>query len=270
MADVTTALVKELRYRTSAGLIKCKNALVAAHGDIELAIDYLRKLGQATAAKKSGSIATQGIIIIKRANNSKYAVIIELNCETDFVAKNQTFINFGDKIVTAALDQPMIKLDLLQKEFEEQRITLVEKMGENINLRRIGFLEGEILVSYLHCARIGVIVSATNAEPNLVKQIAMHIAAIKPEYVNVDDIPNDIISREYQIQLNIAMQSHKPYEVAQKMIEGRMRQFTQNISLTNQNFILDPTQTIGQLLEAHKAKVNNFIRFEVGEGIKIK
>ncbi|AIN47449.1 translation elongation factor Ts [Candidatus Palibaumannia cicadellinicola] len=268
MADVTTALVKELRYRTHAGLMKCKKALVEAHGDIELAIDNLRKSGQATAAKKSGSVAAQGLIVIKIANNSKYGVIIELNCETDFVAQDKAFTNFGNEVVTATLDQKIIKLDVLKAKFEEQRIALVNQMGENINIRRIGFLEGDVLVSYLHYARIGVIVSATNAEPNLIKQIAMHIAAIKPEYVNANDIPSDIISREYQIQLNIAMQSHKSYEVTQKIIEGRMRQFTRDISLTDQNFIIDPIKTVGQLLEEHKAKINNFIRFEVGEGIK--
>ncbi|WP_053097151.1 translation elongation factor Ts [Candidatus Palibaumannia cicadellinicola] len=273
MADITTSLVKELRDRTNIGLIKCKKALIEANGDIELAIDNLRKLGQATADKKAKSLANQGLILIKIATNSKYGVIIELNSETDFAVKNKEFIQFGEQVVTTALNKQIINLAVLKEELEQQRIALVDKMGENINISRLGVLKGnieeDIIVSYLHGTRIGVIVSATTnnvlLSKQLVKNIAMHITAIKPEYVNEDDIPSHVMSREYQIQLNIAMQSNKSDEVTKKIIDGRMRQFIKNISLTHQNFVMDPSITIQQLLYNNKIIVNKFIRFEVGE-----
>ncbi|OIV46609.1 translation elongation factor Ts [Sodalis sp. TME1] len=268
MADITAALVKELRERTGAGMMECKKALVEAQGDIELAIDNMRKSGQAKAAKKAGRVAAEGVILTKIAQDGKYGVIIELNCETDFVAKDGGFKAFGDEVITAALNERIADVEALKAKFEEKRTALVAKIGENINIRRLGVLEGDVLGSYLHGARIGVMVSAAGADEELVKHVAMHIAASKPEYVNADDVPADVVAREYQIQLDIAMQSGKPREIAEKMVEGRMRKFTGEISLTGQHFVMDPSKTVGQLLGEHGAKVNNFIRFEVGEGIE--
>ncbi|KYP97825.1 elongation factor Ts [Sodalis-like endosymbiont of Proechinophthirus fluctus] len=269
MADITATLVKELRERTGAGMMECKKALVEAQGDIELAIDNMRKSGQAKAAKKAGRVATEGVILTKIAQDGKYGVIIELNCETDFVAKDRGFKAFGDEIITAALNENITGgVEALKFKFEEKCIALMVKIGENINIRRLGVLEGDVLGSYLHGARIGVIVSATGADGELVKHVAMHIAASKPEYVNADDVPADVVARERQIQLDIAMQSGKPREIAEKMVEGRMRKFTGEISLTSQHFVMDPSKTVGQLLREHGAKVNKFIRFEVGEGIE--
>ncbi|CAK8737658.1 Elongation factor Ts [Sodalis praecaptivus] len=245
-----------------------QKALVEAQGDIELAIDNMRKSGQAKAAKKAGRVAAEGVILTKIAQDGKYGVIIELNCETDFVAKDGGFKAFGDEVITAALNERIADVEALKAKFEEKRTALVAKIGENINIRRLGVLEGDVLGSYLHGARIGVMVSAAGADEELVKHVAMHIAASKPEYVNADDVPADVVAREHQIQLDIAMQSGKPREIAEKMVEGRMRKFTGEISLTGQHFVMDPSKTVGQLLGEHGAKVNNFIRFEVGEGIE--
>ncbi|MCL2893482.1 translation elongation factor Ts [Brenneria tiliae] len=268
MAEITAALVKELRERTGAGMMECKKALVEANGDIELAIDNMRKSGQAKAAKKAGRVAAEGIILTKISADGKYGVIVELNCETDFVAKDAGFKAFGEEVVSAALNERIADVETLKAKFEEQRTALVAKIGENINVRRIAVLEGDVLGSYLHGARIGVVVAATGADEELIKHIAMHIAASKPEYVKADDVPADVVAREHQIQLDIAMQSGKPREIAEKMVEGRMRKFTGEISLTGQHFVMDPSKTVGDLLKEHKADVTSFIRFEVGEGIE--
>ena len=266
MADITAALVKELRERTGAGMMECKKALVEANGDIELAIDNMRKNGQAKAAKKSGRVAAEGVILTHVEGNA--GVIVELNCETDFVAKDAGFLAFGQDVLAAAVAEKISDVDALKAKFEEQRTALVAKIGENINIRRIARLEGDVVGSYLHGARIGVLVSATGADEELVKHIAMHIAASKPEYVKPEDVPADVVAREHQIQLDIAMQSGKPREIAEKMVSGRMNKFTGEVSLTGQNFVMDPSKTVGQLLKEKGADVVNFIRFEVGEGIE--
>lgn len=268
MVAITAALVKELRERTAAGMMECKKALVEANGDIELAIDNMRKSGQAKAAKKAGRIAAEGIILAKVSTDGKFGVILELNCETDFVAKDAGFKAFGEEVINAALADKIVDIDALKAKFEEQRANLVAKIGENINIRRIAALEADVLGTYLHGARIGVMVAATGADEELVKHIAMHIAASKPEYVKPDDVPAEVVAREHQIQLDIAIESGKPREIAEKMVEGRMRKFTGEVSLTGQNFVMDPSKTVGDLLKENKADVVNFIRFEVGEGIE--
>ncbi|EEP90556.1 translation elongation factor Ts [Yersinia kristensenii] len=268
MVAITAALVKELRERTAAGMMECKKALVEANGDIELAIDNMRKSGQAKAAKKAGRIAAEGIILAKISADGKFGVILELNCETDFVAKDAGFKAFGEEVINAALADKIADIDVLKAKFEEQRANLVAKIGENINIRRVAALEGDVLGTYLHGARIGVMVAATGADEELVKHIAMHIAASKPEYVKPEDVPAEVVAREHQIQLDIAIESGKPREIAEKMVEGRMRKFTGEVSLTGQNFVMDPSKTVGDLLKEHNADVVNFIRFEVGEGIE--
>ncbi|CNL85907.1 MULTISPECIES: translation elongation factor Ts [Yersinia] len=268
MVAITAALVKELRERTAAGMMECKKALVEANGDIELAIDNMRKSGQAKAAKKAGRIAAEGIILAKVSADGKFGVILELNCETDFVAKDAGFKAFGEEVINAALADKIADIDVLKAKFEEQRANLVAKIGENINIRRVAVLEGDVLGTYLHGARIGVMVAATGADEELVKHIAMHIAASKPEYVKPEDVPAEVVAREHQIQLDIAIESGKPREIAEKMVEGRMRKFTGEVSLTGQNFVMDPSKTVGDLLKENNADVVNFIRFEVGEGIE--
>lgn len=268
MADITSTVIKELRERTGVGMMECKKALIEAQGDIELAIDNMRKFGQARAAKKSGRVAAEGVILTQIAEDGKYGVMIELNCETDFVAKDIDFKDFGDAIIAAALNERIADVKVLKAKFEEKRLALVAKIGENINIRRSVCLEGDLLGFYLHGARIGVMVSAAFADYELVKHVAMHIAASKPQYINADDVPADVMAREHKIQLDIAMQAGKTREIAEKMIQGRMRKFIGEISLINQDFVMDPTKTVGQFLSEQNAIINKFIRFELGEGIE--
>ncbi|PXZ02435.1 translation elongation factor Ts [Gilliamella apicola] len=269
MAEVTASMVKELRERTGAGMMECKKALVEANGDIDLAIDNMRKSGQAKAAKKAGRVAAEGVIISKISADKKVGVILEINCETDFVAKDAGFLAFSDKVATAALNDRITDLAALQAKFEEERTALVAKIGENIGIRRVKEIAGDVVGSYQHGARIGVLVAANSGcDEELVKHIAMHIAASKPEYVDPSDVPADVVEHERNIQIDIAMQSGKPREIAEKMVEGRMRKFTGEVSLTGQPFVMDPSKTVGDLLTEKKATVASFIRFEVGEGIE--
>lgn len=269
MAEITASMVKELRERTGAGMMECKKALVEANGDIDLAIDNMRKSGQAKAAKKAGRVAAEGVIISKIAADKKSGVILEINCETDFVAKDAGFLEFSEKVATAALTDGLTDLAALQAKFEEERTALVAKIGENIGIRRVQEIAGDVVGSYQHGARIGVLVAASSgSDEELVKHIAMHIAASKPEYVSPSDVPADVVEHERNIQIDIAMQSGKPREIAEKMVEGRMRKFTGEVSLTGQPFVMDPSKTVGDLLAEKKATVAKFIRFEVGEGIE--
>ncbi|OCG16319.1 translation elongation factor Ts [Gilliamella sp. App6-5] len=268
MAEVTASMVKELRERTGAGMMECKKALVEANGDIELAIDNMRKSGQAKAAKKAGRVAAEGVIISKISADKKFGIILEVNCETDFVAKDAGFLAFSDKVAEAALTERTSDIAALQAKFEEERTALVAKIGENIGIRRVAQITGDVVGSYQHGARIGVLVAANGADDELVKHIAMHIAASKPEYVDPSNVPADVVEHERNIQIDIAMQSGKPREIAEKMVEGRMRKFTGEVSLTGQPFVMDPSKTVGDLLKEKKAAVASFIRFEVGEGIE--
>lgn len=267
MSGITAALVKELRERTGAGMMECKKALVEANGDIELAIDNMRKSGQAKAAKKASRVAAEGIILAEVAADGKFGALVELNCETDFVAKDAGFIAFGKDVMAAVLADKTDDIDALKAKFEDVRTALVAKIGENINIRRVAVLEAEELGTYLHGARIGVLVSAKGASEELIKHIAMHVAASKPEYVRPEDVPADVVEHEHQIQMDIAMQSGKPREIAEKMVIGRMNKFTGEISLTGQHFVMEPSKTVGELLKENNADVINFVRFEVGEGI---
>ncbi|WP_032092497.1 MULTISPECIES: translation elongation factor Ts [Pasteurellaceae] len=266
MAEITASLVKELRDRTGAGMMECKKALVEANGDIELAIDNMRKSGQAKAAKKAGRVAAEGVIIARVENGR--GVLVEMNCETDFVAKDAGFQALANEIADYALAHPGIKIEELQAQFEEKRAALVAKIGENMTIRRVAEISGDVIGSYLHGAKIGVLVAAANADDELVKHVAMHVAASRPDYVNPSDVPADVVEHERNIQVDIAMQSGKPREIAEKMVEGRMKKFTGEVSLTGQPFVMDPSKSVGDLLKEKGAQVNGFLRFEVGEGIE--
>ncbi|AFI86850.1 translation elongation factor Ts [Aggregatibacter actinomycetemcomitans] len=266
MAEITASLVKELRERTGAGMMECKKALVEANGDIELAIDNMRKSGQAKAAKKAGRVAAEGVIIARVQNG--FGVVVELNCETDFVAKDAGFLGLANEVADYAAAHKGTSIEQLQAEFEEKRTALVAKIGENMTIRRVAYIEGDVVGSYLHGAKIGVLVAGKGADDELLKHIAMHIAASRPDYVNPSDVPADVVEHERNIQVDIAMQSGKPREIAEKMVEGRMKKFTGEVSLTGQPFVMDPSKSVGDLLKEKGAEVSNFIRLEVGEGIE--
>ncbi|WP_394176620.1 translation elongation factor Ts [Thalassotalea litorea] len=259
---ITAALVKELRDRTGAGMMDCKKALQEVDGDMELAIENMRKSGQAKAAKKAGNIAAEGQIIIKDGT------LVEVNCQTDFVAKDDNFLAFANKVAdAAAASKPAIAE--LQAQFEEERVALVAKIGENINVRRVAYVEGVSLASYKHGAKIGVVV-AGEGDAEALKHVAMHVAASKPEYINPEDVPADVVEKEKAIQIDIAMNEGKPAEIAEKMVTGRMKKFTGEISLTGQPFIMEPKRSVGDILKEKGVSVSSFVRLEVGEGIEKK
>ncbi len=273
MSNISAALVKELRERTGAGMMDCKKALTEANGDIELAIENMRKSGQAKAAKKAGRIAAEGIILARAEGNA--AVMIELNCETDFVAKDASFRAFGDKVLAIAVANKLSSLEALKAaEFdngESVEVTLnnmIAKLGENMNLRRIIVVEGENLGTYIHGGRIGVITKLVGGTDELAKDLAMHVAANNPQFVKPEDVSAEVVAKEREIQVEIAVNSGKPKEIAEKMVEGRMKKFTGEISLTGQPFVKDPNVLVADLLKKEGANVLEFIRYEVGEGIE--
>ena len=259
---ITAAQVKELRERTGAGMMDCKKALQETDGDMELAIENMRKSGQAKAAKKAGNIAAEGQIIIKDG------ALVEVNCQTDFVAKDENFLAFANEVAeVAAASKPSI--EELQAQFEEKRVTLVAKIGENINVRRVEYVEGAELSSYKHGAKIGVVV-AGSGDAEVLKQVAMHVAASKPEFLTPDDVPADVVANEKRIQIEMAVNEGKPAEIAEKMVTGRMKKFTGEISLTGQAFIIEPKRTVGEVLKEKGVSITAFSRLEVGEGIEKK
>jgi elongation factor Ts len=271
---VTAALVKELRERTGAGMLDCKNALVETNGDIELAIENMRKSGQAKAAKKAGRIAAEGVILTQVGGG--VATMLEVNSETDFVARDEGFLGFGNNLVALAHAGKMNDIESLNNAeldgvvVSDARNTLVAKIGENISPRRVISVEGDNLGAYIHGGKIGVIAVLEGGDEALAKDIAMHVAAANPQFVKPEQVPADVVEKEKEIQIEIAVQSGKPAEIAEKMVVGRMKKFTGEISLTGQPFIKDPSQLVADLLKANNADVVNFIRFEVGEGIEKK
>ncbi|MBR9726789.1 translation elongation factor Ts [Shewanella intestini] len=263
---ITAAQVKELRDRTGAGMMDCKKALTETNGDIELAIDNMRKSGAAKAAKKAGNIAAEGTILIKEGEG--YSALLEVNCQTDFVAKDGNFLAFANEVLAVAAASK-VTIEELKAQFEETRVALVAKIGENINVRRVEYIDGATNASYRHGDRIGVVVTG-EADAETLKHIAMHVAASKPEFVDPTDVPADVVAKEQALQVEIAMNEGKPQEIAEKMVIGRMKKFTGEISLTGQAYIMEPKKTVGAILKEKGATISNFIRLEVGEGIEKK
>ena len=272
--SISASMVKELRERTGAGMMECKKALQESNGNIDSAIELLRTSGQAKAEKKAKRIAAEGKIVIK--NNLANAVIVEINSETDFVANDSNFIDFADSIADALLQNEISDINSLNDlklsdnfSVEEARTNLISKIGENISIRRFDKIHEAINIGeYSHGSRIGVIVSLDKSDPDLAKDIAMHIAASNPVCLDEEDVPEDLVSREKRIFLEQASSSGKPPEIIEKMVEGRMKKFFKEITLLGQSFIKDPDISIRNLLDKSEAKVQSFIRYEVGEGIE--
>ena len=196
-------------------------------------------------------------------------MLFRSNCETDFVAKDAGFLGLANEVADFAAANKGTTIEALQAQFEEKRAALVAKIGENMNIRRVAYLEGQVIAQYLHGAKIGVLVAGEGSEDEL-KKVAMHVAASKPEFVNPEDVPADVVEHERQIQIDIAVNSGKPKEIAEKMVEGRMKKFTGEVSLTGQPFVMDPSVSVGDFLKSVNTSVSNFIRLEVGEGIEKK
>ena len=275
---ITASMVKELRERTGAGMMECKKMLTETNGDMEAAIDTMRKSGAAKADKKAGRIAAEGKVVITVSDDGKEASIIEVNCETDFVAKDENFVGFVTAAGASVLsDKPadvaaLSALPLDSGEtVEETRANLVAKIGENMQVRRFELLSSEGQVcAYNHGVRIGVAVAITGGDEALGKDVAMHIAASRPTCISEDQVPAELLEKEKEILVAQAQDSGKPMEIIEKMVEGRMRKFLSEITLVGQPFVKDPDQTVGQLLKAAGAEVTAYTRYEVGEGIEKK
>jgi elongation factor Ts len=263
MTEINVALVKILRERTGAGMMDCKHALRESGGDIELAIANMRKSGAIKAAKKASNIVSEGIIKTKVSED--YGILLEINCQTDFVARDKIFSSFSEKVLEKAFYDRITDIEILRESFEEERTSLVSRIGENIHIRRVSALHGDTLGHYVHSSRIGVILSVNGQNEELVKHIAMHIAASKPEFIKPEDVPSTIVEKESQVQVDIAMQSGKPKDIAEKIVKGRVKKFINEICLTGQPFIIDTSKTVEQILKKNKIDIVSFIRFEVGE-----
>ncbi|MBQ0754820.1 MAG: elongation factor Ts [Gammaproteobacteria bacterium] len=276
MAAVTAALVKELRERTGLGMMECKKALVEADADIEKAIDDLRKSGQAKAAKKAGRTAAEGAVVVAVSDDGKKAVMIEINSETDFVARDDNFIAFADKVAKAALtagEADAAKIgELLADDgstIETTRQALVQKIGENIQIRRAAVLESETAIgAYIHGGKIGVLVSLKGGNADLGKEVAMHVAAVAPMVVRGDDVPADVLEKEKEIIRGQSDMAGKPAEIVEKMLGGRINKFLKEVSLVDQPFVKNPDTTVGKLVQDAGAEVESFVRLVVGEGIE--
>jgi len=277
---ITAALVKELRERTGVGMMECKRALVEADGDIELAIENMRKSGQAKAAKKAGRIAAEGVIIIKRNDACNKAVMLEVNSETDFVAKDEGFLAFAEAVAERVLNTDVASIDELMAlplhegestTIEEARHALISKIGENINVRRFERVEtAGYIGAYSHGSRIGVVAAVKEGDEALSKDVAMHIAASNPVCVAESDVPAALLEKEREIIIAQSKDSGKPDNIIEKMVEGRLRKYLAEVTLLGQAFVKDPDITVGKLLEANDAAVAEFVRFEVGDGIEKK
>ena len=272
---VTAAMVKELRERTGAGMMECKKALVETGGDMEAAIENLRKSGLAKADKKASRVAAEGRIALAASDDGQEAVLLEVNCETDFVAKDDNFVAFSDAVAALALAIKPETLDALLNAsldggtVEEKRQALVAKLGENIQVRRFVRRAGSgPLGAYIHGGRIGVLVELEGGDEELARDLAMHVAALSPAYVSADDVPEDEKAKEKEILVAQAQDSGKPADIIEKMVEGRLRKHFAEITLLGQPFVKDGDVTVEKLLAQKGAKVVGFDRLAVGEGIE--
>ncbi len=277
MAGISAAQVKELRDRTGAGMMECKRALVETGGDIEIAIEHMRKAGLAKADKKAGRIAAEGLVVIRRRDDGKAATVVEVNSETDFVAKNAEFQAFAQQIADLVLDQSPSDVDSLSQmalgtssSVEERRRELVAKIGENVSVRRFQRIESQsgLVSAYCHGTRIGVLVEMQGGDEALGKDIAMHIAASRPEFLTAGDVSGDVLNREKEILMAQAKDSGKPDAIIEKMVQGRLQKFLKEITLMGQPYVKDPDQSVESLLKKAGASVVRFARVELGEGIE--
>jgi len=268
MAVISASLVKELRERTSLGMMECKKALVEADGNLERAIENLRKSSGMKAAKKSGRVAADGVVRV--AVNGSQGTLVEVNSETDFVARDDNFSAFANEVIAKAADAESTDIKaLMSNELEDARSALVQKIGENITVRRIAKVNAPVVGTYVHSnEKIGVLIGLIGGTADLAKDIAMHVAAVNPMVVNPDDVDPVVIEKEKEIFAAQAANSGKPPEIIEKMVGGRIRKFLAEISLIEQPFVKNPEQTVGQLAEAANAKIIAMVRLEVGEGIE--
>lgn len=271
MADITASMVKELRETTGLGMMECKKALSETDGDMEKAIELLRVKSGAKANKAAGRIAAEGIIGLVISDDKTTGAIVEVNCETDFVAKNPDFIEFAKSVAGQIVAGNFADVEAVKESVEETRKALVMKLGENLSVRRFEkFNTSGKLISYLHGSKIGVVVDLAGGDDVLGKDIAMHIAASKPVCVDKSGVSADLIANERAIYTAQAAESGKPAPIVEKMVEGRIAKYLAEITLVGQPFVKNPDITVEKLLAEKGAKVNSFVMFTVGEGIEKK
>lgn len=272
MAKISAAMVKELRERTGLGMMECKKALVEAEGDIDRAIDELRKSSGMKAAKKASRVAADGIVAVKVAEDNSYAVVVEVNSETDFVARDDNFRGFVGKVLDKAFaDKQDDVAALMAGDLEAAREALVQKIGENISVRRISVVEGAVVDGYVHSNnRIAALVVLNGGDAELARDIAMHVAAVNPRVAKPEDMPQDELDREKEIIMAQPDMEGKPDQIKEKMAGGRLKKFLSENSLVEQPFVKNPDQTVGQLVKAAGAELVSFVRVEVGEGIEVE
>lgn len=271
---MSAALVKELRERTGLGLLECKKALASVGGDVELAIEELRKSSGMKAAKKAGRTAADGVVATRVADDCSFGVLVEVNSETDFVARDGSFLAFVNQVVDAAFAAKQADVSaLMAGDLESTREALVQKIGENIGVRRIELVEADsgVVGAYVHSNnRIAVLVKLKGGDQDLAKDVAMHVAAVNPQVVSAADMPEELVAKEKEIFMAQAQDSGKPADIIEKMIGGRIKKFLAENSLTEQAFVKDPDVTVGKLVANAGAEVVSFVRFEVGEGIEVE
>ncbi|WP_116364784.1 translation elongation factor Ts [Parahaliea mediterranea] len=271
---MSAALVKELRERTGLGLLECKKALAEAGGDVEKAIEELRKSSGMKAAKKAGRTAADGVVATRVAEDGSYGIVLEVNSETDFVARDAGFLAFVGKVAEAAFTAKQTDVAaLMAGELEADREGLVQKIGENIGVRRVELITADagVVGQYVHGNnRIAVLVELKGGDQDLAKDVAMHVAAVNPRVVSPADMPEETIAKEKEIYTAQAAESGKPAEIIEKMIGGRVKKFLAENSLVEQAFVKDPDITVGKLVANAGAEVVSFVRFEVGEGIEVE
>ena len=268
MAVISASMVKDLRERTGLGMMECKKALVEADGDLERAIENLRKSSGLKAAKKAGRVAADGVVRV--AIKGTKGTLLEVNSETDFVARDNNFSEFADKIIEKASETDTTDVaSLMSDELESARSALIQKIGENITVRRIAKVEASVIGSYVHSnEKIGVLIGLLGGSAEVAKDIAMHVAAVNPMVIYPDDVDPTVVEKETEIFVAQAANTGKSPEIIEKMVGGRIRKFLAEISLVEQPFVKNPDQTVGQLAEAAGAKITAMVRFEVGEGIE--
>jgi elongation factor Ts len=271
---MSAALVKELRERTGLGLLECKRALAEADGDIEKAIEELRKSSGMKAAKKAGRTAADGVVLARVSEDGSYGQLVEVNSETDFVARDDNFLGFANSVADAALSARTTDVvSVMAGDLEAAREGLVQKIGENIGVRRIDAVDAGdgVVGAYVHGNnRIAVLVALQGGDQDLARDVAMHVAAVNPQVVSPDDMPQELIEKEKEIYTAQALESGKPAEIVEKMIGGRIKKFLAENSLVEQAFVKDPETTVGKLVSSAGASVLAFVRFEVGEGIEVQ
>lgn len=276
---ITAALVKELRERTGSGMMECKKALVESNGDIDAAIEAMRKSGLAKADKKSSRVAAEGVIAIETSSDGKQAIMLEVNSETDFVAKADDFVEFVNQVAKTALAAQPADLDALLaltldsgETVDTVRQSLIAKIGENIQVRRFTMMatDNGVIGSYRHGDRIGTMATLSGGDVTLAKDIAMHVAASRPQAISAADLPAELLEKERDIVATQARDSGKPEAIIEKMVEGRMKKFVNEISLMGQAFVKDPDVTVEKLVSQAGATVENIALYEVGEGIEKK